>query len=104
MPYEYMVPYVTAVPSVVRPLKQIQKKKEAGYLDLASILLKRFPHNDTNGRAIAFLIDLVTNHDTGPLPDLPWFTQGSTMSLIKVDPPTLLGKLAPGVRFSAVIR
>ena len=104
MPYQFMAHLIQAVPTVVRPLKIIQKKKATDYLKLATILLNRFARNDTNGRAVAFLTDIVRNNNPGVLPDLPWFQRGSTRDIIDVSARTLFARVAPSVKFGATIR
>lgn len=86
-----------------RQLKAVQPPKAKDYLDLAGMLLRRFP-SDTSGRAVEFLVDVCENSDPGALPPLPWFTAGGATDLVRMTSADWLAKLVPAVRFQALIK
>lgn len=66
------------------------------------MLLNRFP-SDTSGRAVEFLVNLVTNETPGVLPALPWYTTAGNRDVIRLGVPRALGRVAPAMVFQARI-
>ena len=102
MPYQYMVPILNSAPTTPRQLNKIEGVKAKKYMELAEVLLARFP-SDTSGRAVNFLIDVVTNRDPGELPPLPFYTTAGTPNQIRLEQAVGLCKVAPAMVFQARI-
>lgn len=102
MPYQFMLPILNSAPSVPRPLRRPEPAKAKKYLELAEVLLNRFP-SDTSGRAVEFLVDLVRNETPGVLPALPWYTTPGNRDVIRLGVPRALGRVAPAMVFQARI-
>ena len=100
MPYEFMVPILNDAPRVPRPLRPIQPAKVQRYLEVASVLISRFP-SDTGGRAIEFLLDLVQNHEPGVAPKLLWYINAGPRDVIHVGLPASIYRVIPAMRFEA---
>ena len=100
MPYEFMVPILNDAPRVPRPLRPIQPAKVKRYLEVAQVLINRFP-SDTGGRAIEFLLDLVQNHEPGVPPELPWYINAGPRDVIHVGLPASIYRLIPAMIFEA---
>ena len=97
-----MLPILNAAPSVPRPLRKPEPSKSKKYLELARVLLNRFP-SDTSGRAVEFLVDLVGNVTPGVLPALPWYTTAGHPDVVRVGAPRALRRVAPAMVFQARI-
>lgn len=81
-----------------------QKAKD--YLDLANVLVTRFA-SDSGGRAAEFLIGICNSSREPPAPlhEIRFFLEGGTVEEIHVGrPPLVMGKVAPLVKFQAVLR
>lgn len=102
MPYQFLQGILDEVPTVPRPLKRVDGDKKKKYLELAAILMKRFP-SDVGGRAVRFLLDLVQNTDPGALPPIPFVATPGPRDLIEVTPREIVQRIVPTVRFEAVI-
>ena len=102
MPYQFLQGILDEVPTVPRPLKRVDGDKKKKYLELAAILMKRFP-SDVGGRAVRFLLDLVQNTDPGALPPIPFVATPGARDLIEVTPREIVQRIVPTVRFEAVI-
>lgn len=102
MPYSFMVPILNHSPEASRPLKKTDAAKGKKYLELARVLLARFP-SDTSGRAVQFLIDLVRNQDPGDMFPLPWYTTAGSLGEIQIGRPKGLFRVAPAMVFQARI-
>lgn len=102
MPYQFMVPILNRSPTVVRPLRKPEASKAKKYLQLCQVLLARFP-SDTSGRAVEFLMELVSSQDPGPVPPLPWFSTAGTPDRVQVDLPASLARVVPAMVFRARI-
>lgn len=100
MPYHYSVPILDQAPLISRPLRLPDNNKIKKYIDLANLLTRRFP-TDSSGRAVDFLLELVTNQTPGPLPDLPWFTRATPADQIRIGLPSAIARVAPAMRFEA---
>ncbi|CAK8990645.1 unnamed protein product [Durusdinium trenchii] len=83
MPYNFMEPILNRAPEESRLLRKTDPKKAKTYLELARVLLRRFA-SDTSGRAVEFLVDLVTNQTPGHLAPLPFYTTAGSLDTIQV--------------------
>lgn len=91
-------------PQVPRPLAAVKAQKAEHYLQLARIMVTRFP-TDTSGRAAEFLVDLIRNRTPGPLHPLPWFEEPGNPDEIKIQgQAAVLGRVLPAMKFQAQIR
>lgn len=103
MPYNFMEPILNRAPEESRLLRKTDPKKAKTYLELARVLLRRFA-SDTSGRAVEFLVDLVTNQTPGHLAPLPFYTTAGSLDTIQVGLSTgALYRVAPAMVFQARI-
>ena len=91
---------VGSPPSEARPLQPPDRKKRLIYLELAQLLLRKYPSQSTQ-RSVQFLLLLCRNEGQQPLPPLPWLERAARGDVeINVDLPSL-ARLAPVMRFNA---
>lgn len=100
LPYSYTIPILDQLPAVPRPLKLPELSKATKYLELAEVLLRRFP-SESNGRAAKFLIDLTRCTDPGPAAQLSWFTTPGARDLIEIGHLGGIARIVPTLRFEA---
>ena len=105
LPYDMAGVIFNRPPQVPRPLKEIERKRKAQYLELAEILARRFARASSE-RAIDFLIDLCQNRDAGILTPLPWFEAHGAPAVIhtRPGPPQALARLVPAMRLQIRFR
>lgn len=101
MPFEFMEPFVNQSPTEARPLRLPVPSKRKKYLELAELLIKRFP-SDTMGRGAEFLVNLVQNTHPGELPPLDFYTTARAPDLVQTGLPSSVARVAPAMRFEAV--
>ena len=80
LPYQFVEPILGQAPLNPRVLKLPERSKVAKYLELAELLLRRFP-SESNGRGAKFLIDLC--------------------KLIEIGSPALIARIVPTLRLEA---
>lgn len=91
---------VGSPPCEARPLQPPDRKKRLIYLELAQLLLRKYPSQSTQ-RSVQFLLLLCRNTGQQPLPRLPWLERAARGDVeINVDLPSL-ARLAPVMRFNA---
>ena len=89
------------VPTVPRALNGPDRKKKMVYLELAQILLRKWPSEST-ARSVRFIQHLCRNEPPGPLVQLSWLERPpEPLVQINLDLPPALGRLAPVMRFNA---
>ena len=94
------VAMVGPLPSEPRPLVGPNRKKRLVYLELAQLLLKKFPSEST-ARSIRFLLKLCRNEPPGPLVQLDWLESDPRNDVqINIDLPSIY-RLAPVMSFNA---
>ena len=100
LPYQFVEPILGQAPLNPRVLKLPERSKVAKYLELAELLLRRFP-SESNGRGAKFLIDLCKLTDPGPLAPISWFTTQQRQDLIEIGSPALIARIVPTLRLEA---
>lgn len=100
MPYQFMVPILNQAPLESRPLRRTDAAKAQKYIQLAKVLLNRFP-SDTSGRAVEFLMDLVQNQNPGSLCPLPFYTTAGSPDTVRISNSPALFRVAPAMVFQA---
>lgn len=94
------VAMVGPLPREARPLIAPNRKKRLVYLELAQLLLKKFPSEST-ARSIRFLLKLCRNEPPEPLVQLDWLESAPRNDVqINIDLPSL-SRLAPVMSFNA---
>ena len=91
-----MTVLLNGIPEVPRPLKRVEGDKAKKYLELAKMMLARFP-SDLSGRAVSFLTDLVRNRDPGAAPRLEWYSRAEHLRPAMVGLPEVVGRVAPAL-------
>ena len=99
VPFQYL-DYLPQMPTVPRPLTIAKPKKVKDYLDLAKVLLSRFP-TQTMARAVSFLLRVAQNTNPGPLGSLAWFSTPGRDDQIQIRNLAVLSKVAPAMKFRA---
>ena len=99
VPFQYL-DYLPQMPTVARPLTIAKPKKVKDYLDLAKVLLSRFP-TQTMARAVSFLLRVAQNTNPGPLGSLSWFSTPGRDDQIQIRNLAVLSKVAPAMKFRA---
>ena len=95
---------VGEVPTEPRRLRAPDRKKLQVYIELAQILLRKYPSEST-ARSVKFLIDLCQNDaEVGELCDLAWLQEPRAPARIDVGSPSALQRLAPVMTFNAQLR
>ena len=100
MPYEFMQPLLNSCPGGPRPLRPLNTSKRTKCLEVARVLLRRFP-SSTTGRAVDFLVDLVQNLNPGPAPELIWYSTPGSMDDIRIGLPPVAQRVLPAMVFEA---
>ena len=103
MPFQFVQPILHSAPDSARPLKKVDPGKGKKYLELADILLRRFP-SSTSGRPIEFLVDLCRNRNPGPLAPIPFYSTPGQQDLVVIPANPGLARVAPTIRFEAMLQ
>ncbi|CAL1126314.1 unnamed protein product, partial [Cladocopium goreaui] len=103
MPFQFVQPILHSAPDSARPLKKVDPGKGKKYLELADILLRRFP-SSTSGRSIEFLVDLCRNRNPGPLAPIPFYSTPGQQDLVVIPANPGLARVAPTIRFEAMLQ
>lgn len=102
-PHRYLT-MLGPCPSEPRALKSLEKSKKQSYLEIAKIFLKKWPCESTR-RACKFILRLCNNEAPQAVPRLEWFEKPpADQILVNLRAPSSLSKIAPLMRFSAVLR
>ena len=89
------------LPTISRPLLPANRQRPMVYLELAQILLRKFPSEST-ARSARFLLEMCRQHPLEPLVDLPWLRSDPILApIINVGIPPALHRLAPVMSFRA---
>lgn len=98
------VAQVGPLPTAVRPLAAPTRQKRLVYLELAQIILRKYPTEST-ARSIAYLLKLCRNEPPEPLVELQWLQEPPREDIqINIEVPSSLARLAPVMRFNALHR
>ena len=103
MPFQFVQPILHSAPDTARPLKKVDPGKAKKYLELADILIRRFP-STTSGRSIEFLVDLCRNRNPGPLAPIPFYSTPGQQDLVVIPANPGLARVAPTIRFEAMFQ
>lgn len=102
-PHRYTV-LLGACPSEARALKAVEPSKKKSYLEVASILLRKYPNASTS-RSVTFLLKICNNDPPDGVPRLPWLEAPSAQArVINLTNSSAFTKLAPAMRFNAILR
>ena len=102
-PFRYLA-LLGPCPAQPRALAAVLTQKRKDYLDLAAVLLRKYPCTSTE-RACSFLLSLCNNDPPQPVPRLNWFESPPDVGpSIDVGLPHALGRIAPVMRFNAQLR
>ena len=101
-PHRYLA-MLGPCPSEPRPLQAPVPTKKKSYLEVAKILLRKHP-NQSTARACQLILRICRNESPQAVPRLIWFERPpEDDSPINLTAPSALGRLAPLMRFNAVL-
>jgi len=90
-------------PSEPRALKAPEKTKKQHFLEVGKVMLRKYP-NESTKRAVKFILKLCNNEAPQPVPRLVWFEKPpAEQVLLDLSATSVLGKIAPLMRFNAVL-
>ena len=102
-PHRYLA-MLGPCPSDPRDLNAPVRSKKQDYLEIGKILLRKFPSESTS-RACRFILKLCRNAAPQAGPRLTWFEQPPVEQvLVDLTAPNVVGRIAPLMRFNAVLR
>lgn len=93
-----------ACPSEARALRTVEPSKRKSYLEVAAVLLRKYPNASTS-RSVTFLLKICNNYPPDGVPRLPWLEAPSAQArVINLTNSAAFAKLAPAMRFNAILR
>lgn len=100
LPYTYLE-RLPALPTVARGLNPPKPKLATDYVNLARVLLRRFP-TQVMSRAVDFLLRTAQNQEPGAVGDLSiWFDSDHRVQHIQILNTPILSRVAPAMFFRA---